>query len=342
MLNEIKSFHPHSKLKKSSLLSAAFMGAILASCGKASEAPPQSIDAVETNIAAPIKSAMISADELKGQFITAGENTPVVIIVPGSGPTDLDGNNPMGVSANSYKMLAEGLAAKGISTVRIDKRGMFSSKAAGDANAVTLDIYAQDYRDWAKAVKAQTGQDCVYLLGHSEGGLMVSSAAADNADVCGLILLAAPGRSMGDILREQLKANPANVIILKEANAAIDTLETGKKVDTSELNPLLKPLFNDSVQGFLMSVMKVDPAALAKSADKKTLIIQGTHDIQVKPEDAKLLADATGGALVLIDGMNHILKDAPANRVGNMMTYSKPDLPLSPEVVESISEFVLD
>ena len=113
-------------------------------------------------------------------------------------------------------------------------------------------------------------------------------------------------------------------------------------MDTSELNPLLKPLFNDSVQGFLMSVMKVDPAALAKSADKKTLIIQGTHDIQVKPEDAKLLADATGGALVLIDGMNHILKDAPANRVGNMMTYSKPDLPLSPEVVESISEFVLD
>ena len=342
MLNEIKSFYPHSKLKKSSLLSAAFMGAILASCGKASEAPPQSIDAVETNIAAPIKSAMISAGELKGQLITAGENTPVVIIVPGSGPTDLDGNNPMGVSANSYKMLAEGLAAKGISTVRIDKRGMFSNKAAGDANAVTLDIYAQDYRDWAKAVKAQTGQDCVYLLGHSEGGLMVSAAAADSADVCGLILVAAPGRSFGNILREQLKANPANVIILKEANAAIDTLETGKKVDTSELNPLLKPLFNDSVQGFLMSVMKVDPTALAKSADKRTLIIQGTHDIQVKPEDATLLAEATGGTLVLIDGMNHVLKDSPKNRVGNMMTYSKPNLPLSPEVVESISRFVSD
>ena len=342
MLNDFKPPYPHSKLKKTSLLSAAFMAALLASCGKASEAPPQSIDTAEANIAAPVKSAMISAGDLKGQFITAGENAPVIIIVPGSGPTDLDGNNPMGVSANSYKMLAEGLAAMGISTVRIDKRGMFSSKAAGDANAVTLDIYAQDYRDWAKAVKAQTGQDCVYLLGHSEGGLMVSAAAADNADVCGLILVAAPGRSFGNILREQLKANPANIVILKEANAAIDTLEAGKKVDTSELNPLLKPLFNDSVQGFLMSVMKVDPAALAKSADKKTLIIQGTHDIQVKPEDATLLADATGGTLVLIDGMNHVLKDAPKNRIGNIMTYSKPDLPLSPEVVESISEFVLD
>jgi len=276
MLNEIKSLRPPSNLKKSSLLSAAFMAALLASCGKSNEASPQSIDTVEASIAAPIKSAMISAGELKGQFITAGEKAPVVIIVPGSGPTDLDGNNPMGVSANSYKMLAEGL---------------------------------------------------------------VSAAAADNADVCGLILVAAPGRSMGDILREQLKANPANVIILKEANAAIDTLEAGKKVDTSELNPLLKPLFNDSVQGFLMSVLKVDPAALAKRADKKTLIIQGTHDIQVKPEDAKLLADATGGTLVLIDGMNHVLKDSPKNRVGNMMTYSKPDLPLSPEMVDSISEF---
>jgi len=107
MLNEIKSLRPPSNLKKSSLLSAAFMAALLASCGKSNEASPQSIAPVEASIAAPIKSVLISAGELKGQFITAGEKTPVVIIVPGSGPTDLDGNNPMGVSANSYKMLAE-------------------------------------------------------------------------------------------------------------------------------------------------------------------------------------------------------------------------------------------
>ena len=341
MLNEFKIPVPKLTLKKCVVTSTALTGAILAACGGASDAPSPPSHTSEASAPAAFESNVISADELKGQRITAGENSPVILIVPGSGPTDLNGNNPMGVSANSYKMLAEGLAGKGLSTVRIDKRGMFSSKAAGDANAVTLDIYAQDYRDWAKAVKAETRQDCVYLLGHSEGGLMVSAAARDNADVCGLILVAAPGRSFGDILREQLKANPANIIILKEANAAIDTLEAGKRLDTTELNPLLKPLFNDAVQGFLMSVMNVDPAELAKNADKRTLIIQGTHDIQVKPEDAALLADATGGRLVLIDGMNHVLKDAPANRIGNMMTYSKPDLPLSADVVSSISEFVL-
>ena len=47
-------------------------------------------------------------------------SAPVVLIVPGSGPTDRDGNNPLGVKASAYRLLAEGLAAKGIATVRID------------------------------------------------------------------------------------------------------------------------------------------------------------------------------------------------------------------------------
>ena len=65
-----------------------------------------------------------------------------MLIVPGSGPTDRDGNNPMGVAAAPYRMLAEALAARGIGSVRIDKRGMFASAgAAADPNAVTIGDY---------------------------------------------------------------------------------------------------------------------------------------------------------------------------------------------------------
>ena len=53
-----------------------------------------------------------------------------MLILPGSGPTDRDGNNPMGITAAPYRMLAEALATKGVSSVRIDKRGLFGSKAA--------------------------------------------------------------------------------------------------------------------------------------------------------------------------------------------------------------------
>lgn len=87
--------------------------------------------------------------------------------------------------------------------------------------------------------------------------------------------------------------------------------------------------------------MKADPAQLAKKTNKPTLIVQGSHDIQVSVKDAELLATATGGKLAIIDGVNHVLKKSPKNRIGNMMTYNKPDLPISTEVVNEISTFVL-
>ena len=54
----------------------------------------------------------------------------VVVLIAGSGPTDMDGNNPM-MKNNSLKFLAEGLALKGIASLRFDKRGIASSASAG-------------------------------------------------------------------------------------------------------------------------------------------------------------------------------------------------------------------
>ena len=283
----------------------------------------------------------ISAGALSGKYLDAGEGAPVVLIVPGSGPTDLDGNNAFGMKSNVYMQMATALALKGISTVRVDKRGMFSSKGAGDPNAVSVDVYAQDYRDWVESVRSETGVPCIYLLGHSEGALMVSAAAIDNDGVCGLILVSGVGRPFGDVLREQLKANPANRSILNRAFAVIESLEQGVKVDDSNMQKALRPLFGSHVQDFLISVMAVDPAEIAAKANKDTLIIHGTNDLQASVIDAQRLADATEGYLVLIDGVNHVLKEAPRSRRRNIATYNQPNLPISESVIASISVFVL-
>ena len=55
---------------------------------------------------------------------------PVALIIAGSGPTDRDGNSPLGVTAAPYRFLAEALAARGIATVRYDKRGIAASAAS--------------------------------------------------------------------------------------------------------------------------------------------------------------------------------------------------------------------
>src|SRR5688500_7572800 len=106
---------------------------------------------------------------LAGSLRPAGEGAPVVLIVPGSGPTDRDGNNPLGVKAAPYRMLAKELSSRGIATLRIDKRGMFGSKAAiADANAVTIADYAADVHAWVAKARALTGAKCAWVAGHSE------------------------------------------------------------------------------------------------------------------------------------------------------------------------------
>lgn len=281
---------------------------------------------------------------LKGTLTSAGKaDAPVVLIIPGSGPTDRDGNSPLGVKAATYRLLAEELAAKGVSTVRIDKRGMFASAGAvPDANAVTIEDYARDTRAWVEAARQRTGAGCVWLLGHSEGGLVALAAAQRDEGICGLVLVATAGRPLGDVLKDQLRANPANAPLLEQATAAVDALAAGKRVDVRTLPPPLARLFQPAVQGFLISAFALNPPKLAGAARKPILIVQGERDIQVGVADAQALkAAAPSSTLALLPNSNHVLKRvATDDRGANVATYADPNLPLAPGVTDAIATFV--
>jgi pimeloyl-ACP methyl ester carboxylesterase len=282
---------------------------------------------------------------LKGTLLAPpGKAKVVLVIVPGSGPTDRDGNSALGVKAQSYKLLAEALGARGIASVRIDKRGMFASAAAvADGNAVTVADYVTDVRQWVKVAKAQTGLKCAWLAGHSEGGLVALAAAQEPGDICGLVLLAAPGRPVGEVLRSQLKANPANAPLLDQANGAIDSLAAGRRADVTGMNPALLPLFAPRVQDFLISLFSYDPARLAAGVRRPLLVLNGENDLQVSSDDARRLAAANPAAkLVLLPGVNHVLKAVVGgDRQANVAAYADPSLPLAPGVADAIAAFIL-
>jgi uncharacterized protein len=280
---------------------------------------------------------------LRGTMLLPAAGAPMVLIIPGSGPTDRNGNNPMGVRASTYRLLAQGLAQRGIGTMRIDKRGMFGSRAAvADGNAVTIDDYVTDTESWIATIRKQTGVSCVWVLGHSEGGLVALAAAQKANDICGLVLISTAGRPLGEVLRQQLRANPANAPILDQAMAAIDSLEAGKHVDASQMNPVLLPLFGPQIQGFLISVFSYDPAKLISSVGKPVLIMQGERDIQVSVADAQRLKQAAPAAkLVLLPDTNHVLKTVTTDdRAANIATYTNPNLPLAPGVVDAVASFI--
>lgn len=266
-----------------------------------------------------------------------------VLILAGSGPTDRDGNNPLGVRAAPYRLLAEALAGRGITTLRVDKRGIAASAAAMPSEAdLRVQAYAEDARTWAAALRERTGARCIWLLGHSEGTLHALLAAERPEGICGLILVSPVGRKLGDILREQLQANPANAPILPDALRILGELEAGRTVPADAVPQVLMPLFRPSVQPFMISMLAADPAALAAAYRGPVLIVEGTIDLQTSVADAEHLAAARPGIqLRLIEGMNHVLKTAPADRAGNMATYANPDLPLAPGVAEAVGDFIL-
>ncbi|WP_238813997.1 alpha/beta hydrolase [Herbaspirillum rubrisubalbicans] len=293
-----------------------------------------------------LRAQEVNAEGPRGKLVAtmllpAQDGGAMVLILPGSGPTDRDGNGPGGLRASTYRLLAQELLARDIASVRIDKRGMFGSTLAGDPEDVRMGDYVDDVAAWISAIRARSGASCVWLLGHSEGGL-VALAAGRLPAVCGVILAATPGWPLGRMLEEQLRANPANVSLLDNALAVLRELESGRAVPAARIDGALMPLLRPSVQGFLMSLLALEPAAMAAAIERPLLILQGRRDIQVGVTDAVRLKQASAHAeLVILEQANHVLKPvASDDRVANIATYGNPDLPLDKSIVPAIADFI--
>lgn len=276
---------------------------------------------------------------LAGTLTRAEGGGPAVVIIPGSGPTDRDGNSPLGVTAASYRMLAEALAVRGVSSIRIDKRGMFGSKGAvADANDATMTGYADDARAWAKLAAKRTGNACAWLVGHSEGGVAALVAAQSADGICGVVLIATPGRPLGQVMRAQFRANPANAPILDAALGMLDAVEAGRTVDPATLPAPLGAMFPLGVQRYLAGVATIDPARLAATAKVPVAVVQGDADLQVSvDDDAKRLAAAsTRATLTVLPGVNHVLKAVGTDRGENLASYADPSRPVAPGVVDAV------
>ena len=276
--------------------------------------------------------------DIKGSLLIPSvlEKTAVVLIIAGSGPTDRNGNNPM-MTNNSLKMLAKELQKNGIASVRYDKRGIGESKNSGLQEIdLRFEDYVQDVEGWIKLLKEDERFSNIIVLGHSEGSL-IGMIASHKQEAKKFISVAGVGIPAGDILRKQLKGQPQ--FILDESLKIIEKLENGETVE--KVSQMLYSLFRPSVQPYMISWFKYNPQIEIAKLNKPILIIQGTTDIQVSVSDADKLASANKKSQKqIIEGMNHILKEAELDRQKNIQTYSMPDLPLKKELIKFIVKFI--
>jgi fermentation-respiration switch protein FrsA (DUF1100 family) len=143
---------------------------------------------------------------------------------------------------------------------------------------------------------------------------------------------------MDQILKEQLKSKlPTSLFV--ESGKILDSLSAGKTV--KYISPELNSLFRLSVQPYIISWMKYNPSEEIRKLTIPVLIIQGTTDLQVSADNAKLLKAAKPDAeLKIFENMNHILKEAVADPQLNFATYTNSDLPLKSGLVDEIAQFV--
>ncbi|WP_430813157.1 alpha/beta hydrolase [Carboxylicivirga sp. RSCT41] len=264
--------------------------------------------------------------------------THVAIIIPGSGATDQNGNSGMAMHTNAYKLLAEELARNKISSLRFDKRGIGkSSNAAIQISELRFENFIDDVTLWTNMLKSDQRFKKVYLIGHSQGSLIgIMTAQASTVD--GFISIAGAGYSIDKILNKQLK-NKVSEELYKESTTILASLRKGEAVDS--VSPWLYSVFSPLMQPYLISWIQYDPCSEIKKLDIPSLIINGTTDIQVSVDNAEKLHEAAKNSqLLIIDNMNHVLKEAPLEQKSNIATYSNGKLPVVPLLVEGIVDFI--
>ncbi|TXI49282.1 MAG: alpha/beta fold hydrolase [Lysobacter sp.] len=258
---------------------------------------------------------------------------PAVVLVHGSGPQDRDET----VGPNRpFLDIARGLAERGIATLRYDKR----TKARPQDYANGIDVDSETTDDAVLAIAAlrqdpplaaKIDAKRVFVLGHSQGGMMAPRIAKRSAErgnaVAGLIMLAAPSRSLLDILIEQTrrvavlddgKTSPMESMAIADISRRVAAVRRGGDVAPQD-SPAGLPA------AYWRSFDAVDPVGEARALTEPLLFLQGGADIQVVDADWQGwkagFHDSPRATFKLYETLNHL---AIPSTTGTLAEYQTP------------------
>ncbi len=270
---------------------------------------------------------------LKGSLVlpSKAQKNPVVILLPGSGPTDRNGNQPPALVTDLLKSIATDLAKAGIGTFRFDKRAAHSNSAIWPKDLSKADHFFRfesfvgDAVAAVKLVKNRPDVDPsrVGLAGHSEGGLITICAVSQEPQlVKAIALLGTAGRSLDLVMKEQIDsiltlqgATPdVHKQHMESLSTAIDHVKRTATTPTKVL-PGLRALFGPGTAKLLQAYFTIDPVKELQNFSGPVLVLQGEMDSQISAtSDFPLLVDASkrrksgSNTSVIVEGASHNLK----------------------------------
>lgn len=269
--------------------------------------------------------------ELEGTLLLpkgAKAPVPAVVFVHGSGPNDRD--STIG-SIRPFKDLAEGLASRGIASLRYEKRTFVYGKQLGD---VTMDQEViDDALSAIERLRTTEGVDPkrIVVVGHSLGALLAPEIANRSTHAAGVVLLAPPTRKPWDAIVEQMTYLGASEADLKDTKAAFAQLQKGT----------LKTPFMGASPAYWKEWASKDGVAQAKKFTGPVLVLWGDRDYQVVQREFDAwregLKTKATAQLFTIAGANHLfmLGEGPSKPD----EYQQPGH-VAPVVIERIAAFI--
>ena len=269
---------------------------------------------------------------------------PAVVLVQGSGSSDMDET----IGPNKpFRDIADGLAKAGIASLRYDKRGfVYARQVSADAKLTVDDEVTDDALTALHLLAKQQAIDPtrVFVLGHSEGGMLAPRIGKRDPALAGIIMLAAPARPLLTVMQQQTRDQGARMGLPKASIEASEQALADEQALLDKADPQHPPQgeFGGAPQTWWLSLHDCDQVAAAKSLSMPMLFLQGGSDFQVSRTldfDAweKALAGKPNVTFHLFPGLSHLF--TPAGKTLTTADYAAP-AHVDPAVIDTIATWV--
>lgn len=305
-------------------------------------APPTPLAATDTIREEQVTFAAPNAPQLVGTLTLPKnvKNPPAVVLIHGSGPHDryetMFTNRP-------FLDLSRGLARQGIAVLAYDKRTLTHAKSI-DMSTLTIDQESTD--DGGAAAKfLQSNKNIngknVFVLGHSQGGMVVPSVLQRDSKIRGGIIFASPSGKLIDVLPHQNRTMLGDAVNSDAGKAQLKMIDDGIRTIRDPKADSKAVVFGLPVS-YWKSVDVVAPQQIATKIKQPLLVVQGGKDFQVIEQDwngwQKYARSApTQVIFKLYPELNH-LGLVSAGKVG-MEDYKDPRH-VDPQLIKDIAAWV--
>ena len=273
---------------------------------------------------------------------------PAVVMVHGSGASNMDERV---MKLTPFRDLAEGLAGRGVASIRYDKRtfahGRKMAKSCPTVEEETIEDALRAIALLKKDPRIDPAR--IFLLGHSMGAMLAPRIDAEGGDVKGLILMAGTPYRLEEVVLRQLKQSSGGNPILKRIIGLEYRIFSKKFAGLYQMpdEEAKKKKFAGNLSLYYFKEMGRKTAAdyLLESA-KPALLMQGGKDFQVLAEDdfrrfRELLAGRADTEFKLYPQLNHLFVKAIYEDILKASKEYRVERHIEEDVVSDIAAFIL-